>query len=539
MEDFKTLKAEVEKVYVPLSKEAYLSYWNASLTGKAEDWAKYEALDKKINAFFSDKATFARVKSIRDAGAVTDPVAKRDLETIYLSYLGYQVDTAKLDAISSMSTQIEKQFNNFRAEVKGKKLTDNDVLSILKESNDSEERKGVWMAQKKIGAVVADDLRKLVKMRNGVAIELGFKNYHDMSLRLSEQDPETILQLFDKLDTLTKDDFAEQKKELDACLCKRFKVKPEEIMPWHYHDLFFQEAPKIYSVDYDTFYKGKNLEQLTESFYKSLGMDISSILHNSDLYQREGKSQHAYCLTIDRLGDTRVLSNNVDNDRWMSTMLHEFGHSVYDKYIDQTLPFFLRTPAHIFTTEAVAMMFERLSHKSHWIGAAVGISPEKAKEVDSTSPKTFVLNQLVFSRWTQVMFRFEKSLYEKPDQDLSKLWWEMVEKYQGLRKPEGRTEPDWASKIHIATSPCYYHNYLLGELLASQLNHYIATNILHTEDVLAMPYYGQKEVGEFLKKKVFGPGRLCLWNEMIKGATGEELTAKHYARELELCMGKK
>ena len=37
--------------------------------------------------------------------------------------------------------------------------------------------------------------------------------------------------------------------------------------------------------------------------------------------------------------------------------------------------------------------------------------------------------------------------------------------------------PDWATKIHIALYPCYYHNYLLGELLASQLHYYIAANI--------------------------------------------------------------
>ncbi|MCK7529636.1 MAG: hypothetical protein MZV63_00520 [Marinilabiliales bacterium] len=37
-----------------------------------------------------------------------------------------------------------------------------------------------------------------------------------------------------------------------------------------------------------------------------------------------------------------------------------------------------------------------------------------------------------------------------------------------LAKPEGRNMPDWATKIHVALYPCYYHNYLLGELLASQ-----------------------------------------------------------------------
>jgi len=38
------------------------------------------------------------------------------------------------------------------------------------------------------------------------------------------------------------------------------------------------------------------------------------------------------------------------------TLLHEFGHSTYDRYKDFNLPFVVRDPAHTFTTEAIAMM---------------------------------------------------------------------------------------------------------------------------------------------------------------------------------------
>ena len=62
-----------------------------------------------------------------------------------------------------------------------------------------------------------------------------------------------------------------------------------------------------------------------------------------------------------------------------------------------------------------------------------------------------------------VVFNFEKNLYENPDQDLNKLWWDLVEKYQFVKRPEGITlGPEWATKIHIATYPVYYQNYQLG-----------------------------------------------------------------------------
>ncbi|MCU0372450.1 MAG: hypothetical protein MUE56_04320 [Ignavibacteria bacterium] len=40
-----------------------------------------------------------------------------------------------------------------------------------------------------------------------------------------------------------------------------------------------------------------------------------------------------------------------------------------------------------------------------------------------------------------------------------------------------------------------------------------------------------KEVGNYLKEKVFAPGMRYLLNDMIEKATGEKLTAKYYAKQ--------
>jgi peptidyl-dipeptidase A len=234
---------------------------------------------------------------------------------------------------------------------------------------------------------------------------------------------------------------------------------------------------------------------------------------------------------MDNEGDVRVLCNIVPNEEWMGTMLHEFGHAIYDKNIDNTLPFILRDPAQTFTTEAIAMMFGRFSANPQWIKDNLGISDEEKTKIAENCFKTLRLNQLVFSRWAQVMYRFEKSMYANPDQDLNKLWWNLAEKYQLLKKPEGRKEPDWATKIHIATYPCYYHNYLMGELLASQLFYYIVKNIIKSDDYKFQSFSGNKDVGAYLKAKVFVPGMKYFWNDMIEKATGEKLTPKYYAKQ--------
>jgi peptidyl-dipeptidase A len=529
--DFDSFVAELNKKIIPLYKEMNLAYWDASISGKKEDFDKTALLQNQWTSIFADKKSFEFLKRIKAEGGLKDEVKNRELEVLYNQFAQNQADTAKLNTINFLQNEIEQKYGNFRAEVDGKKLTDNDVEDALVNSTDSKYLEKVWTAQKKIGRVVSDDIIKLVKMRNDVARDMGFKNYHEMKLKLSEQDPEEIAKLFDELDALTKDSFIGEKEIIDNYFEKRYKIKKEDLRPWHYQNRFFQEAPKIYKVDFDEFYKGKNLAELTEKYYKGIGIDISDILQHSDLYEKPGKNQHAYCIDIDNEGDIRVLCNIKPNEKWMNTMLHEFGHAAYDKYISKSLPFIMRDPAHTFTTEAIAMLFGRNSTNAQWLKANLGLNDNEVNEVASDGFKSLRLQQLVFSRWSQVMYRFEKSMYENPDQDLNKLWWELVEKYQLIKKPEGRNEPDWASKIHIATSPCYYHNYLLGELLASQLYHYIVVNIVKSGDLKNQSLSNNPEIGKYLIEKVFSPGMLYKWNDMIKRATGEFLTPKYYAEQ--------
>jgi peptidyl-dipeptidase A len=154
------------------------------------------------------------------------------------------------------------------------------------------------------------------------------------------------------------------------------------------------------------------------------------------------------------------------------------------------------------------------------------IDSTECEKIKDDSFKALRLQMLVFSRWAQVMYRFEKSMYENPGQDLNALWWNIVEKYQLLKKPADRNMPDWASKIHIALYPCYYHNYLLGEMLASQLYIYMTENVSANKS-----FVGEKAIGNYLKEKVFMPGARYYWNDMIEKATGEKLTARFYARQ--------
>jgi peptidyl-dipeptidase A len=182
-------------------------------------------------------------------------------------------------------------------------------------------------------------------------------------------------------------------------------------------------------------------------------------------------------------------------------------------------------------TEAIAMMMERQSDNADWLQAMVGVSAKDKETIRTEGQENLRMHALIFCRWTQVMMRFEKAMYENPDQDLNKLWWSLVKEYQMVTPPEGRNAPDWAAKIHLSQSPVYYHNYELGELTASQLQHYIAVNVLKQTDTKNVCFANKSAVGDYLKARVFMPGASLRWDELMKFATDESLTAKYFAEE--------
>ncbi len=531
MNEFTRFLTEYEGKVIPLSKQVNLVSFEASITGSDSLYKKSEELQFELSKIFTNKQDFALLKKIKESNAITDPILKRQLDVIYLAYLGKQLDEEKIKKIIEMQIDIEKRYNTFRAMIDHKTFTDNEIEDILKSSKDSKMLENAWKASKQVGKNVADDVLKLVYLRNEAARELGFPNFHTMELQLSEQDPQEIEKLFDELDNLTRDAFIEVKKEVDQVLAKRYGITPDQLQPWHYQNRFFQEAPKIYSVDLDQFYKDQDIVEITRRYYAGIGLPIDDLIAKSDLFEKEGKYQHAYCTDIDREGDVRVVCNVKPNYQWMNTMLHEYGHAVYDKFSDRSLPWTLRGPAHTFTTEAIAMLFGSMASNPYWLRDMLGIPQTQLDKISADCFKSLRLETLVFSRWAQVMYRFEKSMYENPDQDLNTLWWDLVEKYQMIKRPADRHEPDWAAKIHVALYPAYYHNYLMGNILASQLYYTISKQVLGQEKAFEQSFVNHPEVGQFLIEKVFKPGARYEWNEMIEKATGEKLTARFYAMQ--------
>lgn len=515
--------ATYQQEFAALELKSNLAWWAAANSGKKEDFDDYAAAQLALRKFHSDPKSYRKIRRLLKSKDQLEPLDARALEVAELAFKGNQLPVEMLKEMVDLSTQIEQIFKTFRGELEGKRLSNNDLLEMLGDEQDSAKRKAIWEALKQPGGAVGTKLVELAKLRNRAAAKLGFANYWEMQIKLQEHDPQRLLGIFAELEKLTDGPFRRMKGELDAEVAARLKVEPGEMMPWHYDNPFFQAAPPSAKVDLDEFYEKKKKEDivtLAERFYDDVGLPIQEIVARSDLYEREGKDQHAFAISIDRSGDVRTLLNIKPTAEWMDTMLHEQGHAVYDAGVDRSLPYNLREPAHAFTTEGVAMLFGALGKNPTWMIGYAGAEEKRVGELEEAIYQQRTREQLIFARWTLVMLHFEKALYEDPEQDLNGLWWDYKGRFQGLRRPPDRDLPDWAAKPHFTIAPVYYHNYMLGELFAAQVRHVLPDSV------------GQRGSGTFLKEKVFQPGKSWPWPQFVKNATGEELTPEYFAAEV-------
>lgn len=515
----------------PLELEHNREYWLLATTGAEAHLRRCAALDSRMRLLFARPEPYAFLRELSAEGPVTDPLLRRQLELLLNAYRARQLAPEMIERQVLIEKKLESAFTNFRAELDGDRVSDNGIVEVLVDSDDVAKRRRAWEASKQVGAEIEADLLELVRLRNDGARSLGFADFHVMSLELDELDPAWLFGLLDRVERDTQPLWDEYKGALDARLAERFGCATADLRPWHYADPFFQQAPAA-GANLSAFYEGRDLAALTGRFFASIGFDVDGLLAAADLHERPGKNQHAFCMSVDRGQDIRVLCNLKSNEKWMGTMLHEFGHAVYDQSVDPTLPWLLRTHAHILATEASAMVFGRLAKNAAWLRRWAGADPAELARQAGPVGRAVREQLLVATRWELVMIHMERALYADPSQDLRARWWDLVERFQGVRRPEGRDAPDWAAKIHFSIAPVYYQNYLLGEMVASQLQDTLLESVLGGGPDRWERFVSDPAVGAFLREKFYAPGRRWTWRELVTRATGRALETRPFVDDL-------
>jgi peptidyl-dipeptidase A len=510
----------IEGELAPLHEALSLAWWDLSTEASAEHERLRVERDVALSDVLADPGLFAEIEAARPAAT---GLVRRRLDLLRDSFLPKQVPAVLRTRIIELEASVDMRFASHRGQVGGRPVGDNEIKQILRASDDVAERREAWEASKTVGAVVADDVRELARLRNEAARTLGFRDWFALSVATSEMDEARLFATLDEADRVTAEPFARWKTELDDRLAARFGCDVGDLRPWHYADPFFQDVPAEGGVDLNAYFTGRDLVELTTRTFDGLGLETRPILERSDLFPRDGKSQHAFCIDIDRAGDTRVLANVVPDQYWMDTMLHELGHGVFSAGLGPELPWILRD-CHLVVTEGIAILMGRLASDREWLELVAGVEAAEAAALEGTLRAARAAELLVFTRWVLVMTNFERALYDDPEQDLDARWWELVRRYQLVTPPEGRRAPDWAAKIHVAVAPVYYHTYLYGQMVASQLAATLRRECGGIVD--------RDTAGRLLVERIFAPGLAVRWDSLLEQATGEPLSAAAFGRDL-------
>jgi len=496
------------------------SLWNVMTTGDSVWAERCEDAEQGYQEFLSAVSMKEQTDSLlRLPDNELAAQSRRQLEILNNEMLELRTSEELRRNIRALWNELHYTISTYRAEVEQIKLSENEVLRLLTTLTDESKRKKVWLEAMKLGQEVAPKLIKLVELRNRVARQNGYDNYYDLKMASQEMQPETIERLIRDLRQGLDSSYKLVKAELDETISDRYQIPVSQIRSWHYNHPFLQSYRSEEDL-YDSWEWKEELPQLVEWFAEQ-GFDLTNVMAQADLTAKTGKSQANCCLHIDRAGDIRISCNLASGAEALSVLMHELGHACYELGIQEGLPFILRQPAHPCLSEAVALLLERLALNNGWLQSW----RKEPAFIDRTPAlhRYFYRNMLVKLYWTMTLVQFEQKLYENPRQQLNRLWWDTVEEVQGIRRPDEWDAPYWAAKAHLSTLPVYYHNYLLGEVTATQIEYVLGEKF---------GLWHNKSAINHLREKLCAPGMSKRWDEAFHELCGEDLKAQYMVDQL-------
>jgi len=360
----------------------------------------------------------------------------------------------------------------------------------------------------------------LIQSRNEEARLAGFPSYYEYKFFRNQLDFKGYRQQV----TEVKTKLAPKVKALLTAWGQKEKIA--KIEPWDLRylreksasgkiDEYMKELPEKAALD------------IAKVFYSSMGIQVDSYGFTMDLYPRPKKNTHAFAMAlvfprVDERGevistpkmDIRFLANLKKPVKWtdVGTIIHELGHAIHAAEVRQPLAIFRNIGS--VETEAFAMLLERMSDNSDFLGVAMPM-PGSMKQIFADQSKAASVER-AFSLLRQTFFSdFEYEVYKNPKQDLTALWNKLHLEYWGVGIPKNLS--DWDVE-HFLMAPVYVQNYALGLIIVEQL-YASLMNEFKTS-------FKSVELGDKLRNVLFKPGVEFDYNVLVEKFTGQPLSAQ-------------
>ena len=306
-----------------------------------------------------------------------------------------------------------------------------------------------------------DDLfTRLIKLRDKVATNAGFKNFRDYmfkSLGRFDYTPQDCFNFHQSIQSGVVpilNDFARERKQA---------LKVDALRPWDKAvDPEGKDPLKAFS-------DGQELTNKTiECFYKLdpyLGQCLSIMkeMGHLDLESRKGKAPGGYNYPLSEIGVPFIFMNATSTLRDMVTIMHEGAHAIHN-FLTRELELndFKSTPSEV--AELASMSMELIS-MDHW--DIFFTNPDDLKRA-----KREHLEDLIETLpWVATIDKYQHWLYENPGHSLEERrqnWnWifdefsDSVTNWSGLQEAKDYL---WQKQLHLYEVPFYYIEYGMAQL---------------------------------------------------------------------------
>ena len=534
---------DAEAKMAELSIESNRAEWIYSNFITDDTAALSAAVGEKVSAA---SVTFA-TEAAKYANVQLDPVNARKLNILRSALvLPAPLDPEKNAELAQISSELNGLYGKGKyCFTDGKCMTQPELSSLMAESRDPATLLEAWKGWREIAKPMRPLFQREVELANEGAKDLGYANLSELWRSQYDMKPDDFSQELDRLWGQVKPLYeslhcyvrGELNKEYGDSIAPSTGPIPAHLLGnmWaqQWGNVYDLVAPDNTDPGYDVTellakngYDEHKMVQQAEGFFTSLGFAPlpESFWARSLFVQPKDRDVvcHASAWVLDNLDDIRIKMCIQKTAEDFSVIHHELGHNFYQRAYKRQ-PFLFKNSANdgfheaIGDTIALSITPSYLKH----IGLLEEV-PDASKDIglllkQALDKIAFLPFGLMIDQWRWKVFSGEIT----PAQ-YNQAWWDLREKYQGVKAPTKRSEADFdpGAKYHVPGN-VPYTRYFLAHILQFQFHQALCETAGDKGPVHRCSIYGNQAAGEKLNK-MLELGLSKPWPEALKEVTGKE-----------------
>jgi peptidyl-dipeptidase A len=419
------------------------------------------------------------------------------------------------------------------------------LSKILAESRDPQALQEAWTGWRTISPPMRDEFVRYVELANAGARELAFADLGALWRSKYDMEPDAFAAEVDRLWSQVRPFYESLHCYVRARLNARYgdAVQPKTgaIRADLLGNMWGQEWGNVWDVvgpeggggaiDVTALLAAKDVDamemvRIGERFFTSLGFaPLPATFWERSLFTKPRDRDvvcHASAWSLDYRDDLRIKMCIDVTEEDFVTIHHELGHNFYQRAYNQE-PFLYQDSAndgfHEAVGDTIALSVTPAYLQEIGLLAEVPPAGDDVPQLlkDALDKIAFLPFGLLVDQWRWKVFSGEI-----PPARYNASWWEMVEKYQGLRPPVERSEADFdpGAKYHIpANVP--YTRYFLARILQFQFHRALcaAAGEPPGQPLHRCSIYGSQEAGRRLQE-MLALGLSRPWPEALEALTG-------------------